>query len=82
MGCQRSRWRRNSRLARSRVAGRSASEIAIHDPVWETIYAPIGAGIAGAADLLNVLQFLTIRRYLGFVFIALILLLLVLALWQ
>jgi hydrogenase-4 component B len=32
--------------------------------------------------LLNHLQFLTIRRYLGFVFAALVILLLVLALWQ
>jgi hydrogenase-4 component B len=31
---------------------------------------------------MNVLQFLTIRRYLGFVFVALVLLLLALALWQ
>jgi hydrogenase-4 component B len=54
----------------------------IHDPVWETLYAPAGALVGSTADRLNVLQFLTIRRYLGFVFVALILLLLVLALWQ
>ena len=35
-----------------------------------------------AADRLNVLQFLTIRRYLTLVFTALVLLLLVLAVWQ
>jgi hydrogenase-4 component B len=54
----------------------------IRDPVWDVFYAPIAAGVTCAADLLNHLQFLTIRRYLGFVFVALVLLLLVLALWQ
>jgi NADH:ubiquinone oxidoreductase subunit 5 (subunit L)/multisubunit Na+/H+ antiporter MnhA subunit len=54
----------------------------IHDPAWETFYAPVAAAIGATADWMNVLQFLTIRRYLGFVFVALILLLLVLALWQ
>jgi hypothetical protein len=34
-----------------------------------------------AADRLNVLQFLTIRRYLTLVFLALVALLLVLAIW-
>ncbi|HEY1935376.1 MAG TPA: hydrogenase 4 subunit B [Acetobacteraceae bacterium] len=57
-------------------------EKTVHDPVWETLYAPIAGGVARAADLLNHLQFLTIRRYLGFVFAALVLLLLALALWQ
>jgi hydrogenase-4 component B len=54
----------------------------IHDPAWETLYAPVGAAVTATADWMNVLQFLTIRRYLAFVFVALILLLLVLALWQ
>ena len=54
----------------------------IHDPAWETFYAPVAAAVGATADWMNVLQFLTIRRYLGFVFVALILLLLVLALWQ
>jgi len=57
-------------------------EKSIRDPVWATLYAPIAGGVARAADLLNNLQFLTIRRYLGFVFAALVLLLLALALWQ
>jgi hydrogenase-4 component B len=54
----------------------------IHDPAWEMFYAPIGVAIGATASRMNVLQFLTIRRYLGFVFVALILLLLVLALWS
>ena len=54
----------------------------IRDPVWEAFYAPISGHVIRAADLLNHLQFLTIRRYLGLVFVALLLLLLALALWQ
>jgi hydrogenase-4 component B len=54
----------------------------IHDPAWEMLYAPVLAAVGAVADWANVFQFLTIRRYLSFVFIALILLLLVLALWQ
>ena len=53
-----------------------------HDFVWETFYAPIARLVGWAATALNVMQFLTIRRYLGFVFVALIVLLLALALWQ
>jgi formate hydrogenlyase subunit 3/multisubunit Na+/H+ antiporter MnhD subunit len=54
----------------------------IYDPAWETLYAPVARSVGAIADWMNVLQFLTIRRYLGFVFVALVLLLLVLALWQ
>jgi hydrogenase-4 component B len=53
----------------------------IHDLIWEVLYAPVAGGVAYAADRLNVLQFLTIRSYLTLVFTALILLLLVLAIW-
>ncbi len=51
------------------------------DLVWDFFYAPIASLIGGIAGVLNHLQFLTIRRYLGFVFVALITLLLVVALW-
>ncbi len=54
----------------------------IRDPIWDWGYAPIADGVERAAVSLNRLQFLTIRRYLGFVFLALIALLLALALWQ
>src|SRR3546814_3248486 len=55
--------------------------VVVRDLIWEGIYAPI-AGIVGfAADRLNVLQFLTIRRYLSLVFLALVLLLLVVVIW-
>jgi hydrogenase-4 component B len=56
--------------------------VEIHDPIWEVAYAPIAGLIATATEKLNVLQFLTIRRYLSLVFAALVLLLLVLAIWQ
>jgi hydrogenase-4 component B len=54
----------------------------LRDPVWESSYAPLGRAVGWVADRANVLQFLTIRRYLGFVFAALVVLLLLLALWQ
>ena len=55
--------------------------VTLRDPVWDTLYAPVAAGIAFAADRLNHLQFLTIRQFLSLVFAALVILLLVLALW-
>ena len=42
---------------------------------------PISKGVDFAAGRLNRLQFLTIRQYLSLVFLALVSLLLVLALW-
>ncbi len=56
--------------------------VELRDLVWDTLYAPIGGAVAFAADRLNHLQFLTIRRYLSLVFLALVGLLLVLALWH
>jgi len=53
----------------------------LRDLVWDTLYAPLSQGIAFAADRFNRLQFLTIRRYLSLVFLALVVLLL-LTLWQ
>jgi hypothetical protein len=46
------------------------------------MYAPIAGAIGVAADQLNHLQFLTIRRYLSLVFATLVTLLLVLAIWS
>jgi hydrogenase-4 component B len=55
--------------------------VRLRDLIWEAFYQPV-AGIVGmAADRFNRFQFLTIRRYLGLVFILLVLLLLVLAIW-
>jgi hydrogenase-4 component B len=61
--------------------GPSRHRLVLHDLVWDLLYAPIAGLVSGAADRLNVLQFLTIRRYLSFVFAALVVLLLALALW-
>lgn len=54
--------------------------VSMRDLVWDGIYAPLGRAVGFAADRLNVLQFLTIRRYLSVVFAALVVLLLVIAL--
>jgi hydrogenase-4 component B len=62
--------------------GAARIEKHISDPIWDVLYAPIAGGVWRAAEVLNHLQFLTIRRYLGFVFGALVILLLALALWQ
>jgi NADH:ubiquinone oxidoreductase subunit 5 (subunit L)/multisubunit Na+/H+ antiporter MnhA subunit len=53
----------------------------LRDLVWDGIYAPLAAGVGYAASRINVLQFQSIRRYLGLVFLTLVALLLVLALW-
>jgi formate hydrogenlyase subunit 3/multisubunit Na+/H+ antiporter MnhD subunit len=54
--------------------------VVMHDPIWEGLYAPIAKIISFATLRINVLQFLTIRRYLTLVFVALVLLLVVLSL--
>ena len=56
--------------------------IELHDLVWEGMYQPIAGAIGFAAERLNRLQFLTIRRYLSLVFATLVTLLLVLAIWS
>ena len=53
----------------------------LHDRIWDALYAPIAGAIGVAADRLNYLQFLTIRQFLSLVFAALVILLLVLAIW-
>jgi formate hydrogenlyase subunit 3/multisubunit Na+/H+ antiporter MnhD subunit len=57
-------------------------DVEISDPIWDALYAPIASGIGLAADRLNRLQFLTIRQFLSLVFSALVILLLVLAIWS
>jgi hydrogenase-4 component B len=56
-------------------------DVELRDPIWDGIYAPIAAAILASADRLNRLQFLTIRQFLSLVFAALVVLLLVLAIW-
>ena len=55
--------------------------VELRDLIWDGLYAPVAAGVTGAAERLNRLQFLTIRQYLSLVFGALITLLLVIAIW-
>jgi len=56
--------------------------LVIADPIWNWLYEPF-VGVVGTAALqLNKLQFLTIRRYLSLVFLSLVSLLLVLAIWS
>jgi len=56
--------------------------IELHDLIWEGIYLPIAAAISASSERLNYLQFLTIRSYLSLVFVTLVTLLLVLAIWS
>ena len=51
----------------------------LHDPAWVLAYAKLAGSVDRVAGLVNAVQFLTIRRYLGLVFAALVGLLLVLA---
>jgi hydrogenase-4 component B len=53
----------------------------LRDLIWETLYLPLGTLVTSAASRLDRFQFLTIRRYLGLVFLTLVTLLLVLAIW-
>ncbi|MGZ9723464.1 hydrogenase 4 subunit B [Rhizobium miluonense] len=53
-----------------------------HDLIWEWLYLPITGAVGFTAEKLNHLQFLTIRRYLSLVFLTLVFLLVVLALWS
>jgi hydrogenase-4 component B len=57
-------------------------EVESHDMIWDWLYLPVAAAVIYFGDRLNPLQFQTIRRYLGLVFGALVLLLVVLVLTQ
>ena len=56
--------------------------LVVTDPVWNWLYLPFTRAVEVAAEQLNHVQFLTIRRYLSLVFFSLIALLLVLAVWS
>ena len=53
----------------------------MRDLIWDVGYAPIAGAVAYVSERFNRMQFLTIRRYLNLVFLALVTLLLVLAIW-
>jgi formate hydrogenlyase subunit 3/multisubunit Na+/H+ antiporter MnhD subunit len=54
----------------------------MRDLVWDAMYAPVEHAVGFAADRLNRVQFWTIRAYLTLVFAAVVVLLLVLAIWH
>jgi formate hydrogenlyase subunit 3/multisubunit Na+/H+ antiporter MnhD subunit len=56
--------------------------VELRDLIWDALYAPVAGAIGLATERINILQFLTIRRYLSLVFAALVFLLLVLAIWS
>jgi hydrogenase-4 component B len=51
--------------------------VELHDTLWESLYLPVIRTVTTLADRVNRFQFLTIRRYLTLVFIALVLLLVI-----
>ncbi len=54
----------------------------LHDLLWDALYAPVAKVVGVTADVLNRVQFLTIRGYLTLVSGALVALLVILAVWQ
>ena len=62
-------------------AGPARMTVRLSDVIWDTLYEPIARAVEYVADRLNRLQFLSIRHYLSFVFVALVGLLLVLSIW-
>jgi hydrogenase-4 component B len=55
--------------------------VEVHDPAWEGLFNPIARFVGAVATRLNRFQYLTIRQYLSLVFLALIVLLVMVALW-
>ena len=56
--------------------------IELRDIIWDVLYAPIAVSVTYITEKLNSAQLLTIRQYLSLVFAALVILLLMLALWS
>jgi len=56
--------------------------VQLRDIPWDVLYEPTGKAVGLVAGYLNRVQFMTIRGYLTLVFGALVLLLMVLAVWQ
>jgi hydrogenase-4 component B len=57
-------------------------QVRVRDPAWRFIYGPLARSVAKSARWLDRMQFLTVRSYLTLVFLALIVLLLVVAAWR
>jgi hydrogenase-4 component B len=77
-------FRAREHLAMARPGDTAAGElrVEIHDTVWEAFYAPVIRFVDQSAERLNRLQFLTIRKYLTIVFVALIVLLIIVGAWR
>ena len=56
--------------------------VQLRDRVWDILYAPVARFVGVCADVVNRVQFLTIRGYLTLVFGTLVALLVILAVWQ
>ena len=61
--------------------GPARMHVVLRDLIWDAFYAPVAGAVNFAAGQLNRFQFLTIRQYLTLVFLALIVLLMVIAIW-
>lgn len=57
-------------------------ESSLGDPAWDLLYRPVVDAVNWLADRLNMTQYMTIRRYLGMMFGALVFLLLLVAVTQ
>lgn len=57
-------------------------DLELRDTIWNLFYVPIIRAVGFIADQSNKLQFLTIRRYLALVFIALVTLLVIYGVWR
>jgi formate hydrogenlyase subunit 3/multisubunit Na+/H+ antiporter MnhD subunit len=55
--------------------------VRLTDTIWDALYEPLARAVEVISGWLNPLQYLSIRHYLGFVFIALVALLLALVIW-
>lgn len=62
--------------------GSAVIEVSWRDLVWDFGYQPLATAVGWLSERLNALQFLTIRRYLLLVFVALVALLIVVASWH
>ncbi len=62
--------------------GPATHRVSLIDPIWQGLYVTIGNVVDFIADRVNVLQFLTVRRYLLMMFGTLVFLLLVVAIRQ
>jgi hypothetical protein len=56
--------------------------VQLRDVLWDALYVPTARLVRFVADRLNRVQFMSVRAYLTLVFSALVVLLMVLAVWN